>query len=465
MERKIIENKEFVDFVNGSQAHDELAGIERKLMDAGEAIYAVHASIVNYRSRYDEAEDMLGSDEIFFRRKAINSIVSETSNDDTMIHKFNQEEISGINAVLDELNAISDESNPSDVLIDFYLKKCPGTTLSEAQGVVKRLMDGVTRFNENLCKAGTDSCNGVDYMELVEKATEDMSPDAKYDFLVNYLVAMQLVSVGNYDLNLNVIEGFDELKGKVYVAAGEVTEDMLDELKSMISDAMNNSVLILPGQDSLENLINSLAEGNIAVENFCINSKEDLEHKMKLSLATYIAYRQGQISSLAETDVTPEYIGIGVAAGVEESKVIVQARNGEKDADSAIRIIRFIGGIALFTALCVAAVWMSLHAFTAVADALISVLGSGVIGTITSNALSFFLVGIPLTLEFGKISESLVTEADRIFDKMIQVWIPAALIWTTMKAEEFAAWISDKINTDEITVANSEDESEQSVIR
>lgn len=70
MERKIIENKEFVDFVNGSQAHDELAGIERKLMDAGEAIYAVHASIVNYRSRYDEAEDMLGSDEIFFQEKS-----------------------------------------------------------------------------------------------------------------------------------------------------------------------------------------------------------------------------------------------------------------------------------------------------------------------------------------------------------------------------------------------------------
>lgn len=462
MERH-TDDKNFVRFVNGQLSHDELVAVERDLIDTGEATSSLEASIVSYRANYTEAEDILGIDEIFYRRNAINrsgrySIVSEPLKNDFMTQYFNKNEMAGINSILEELDAaLSDDRPFADVLADFYLHKCPGATRSEAQDVIEGLKRGIMTCNENLHAVLNSPETEVDYIGLIENATRDMSLEEKYDFLVNYLVAVQLVSADNLDMNLEVIEGLDELKGRIFKSAGEITEGMIDDLESRISDVLNNSVLILPNLDSLENLVNDLASGSRTVEEFGIGSKEDLEQKLKMSLSVYIAYKQNSISSVAGEEVTPESIGIGIAAGVEESKVIEQVRAGKKDVNLAIKIIKAIGAIALFSILVIGGACIVSDVVLVSTYAFLSILGTSVLGTILSCCASFFLIGIPLVKAYAGMTGSVMTGADRLFDKLAQDWIPDAVHWTMQHIQEFLAWISSMRDKESIVTVDVEE--------
>jgi len=469
MERQ-TDDKKFVRFVNGQLSHDELVAVERDLIDAGEATSSLEASIVSYRANYTEAEDILGIDEIFYRRNAINhserySKVSEPLKNDFMTQYFNKNEMAGINSILEELNeALSNDRPFADVLLDFYIQKCPGTTRSEAQDVIEGLKRGIMTYNENLHAVLNSPENEVDYIGLIENATGDMSLENKYDFLVNYLVAVQLVSADNLDMNLEVIEGLDELRGKVFKSSGEVTEDMIDDLESRISDVLTNSVLILPDLDSLESLVNDLAWGSRAVEEFSVGSKEDLEQKLKMSLSVYIACKQNSISSVSGDEVTPESIGIGIAAGVEESKVIEQVRTGKKDVNLAVKIIKVIGAIALFSILVIGGACLASDVVLVSTYAFMSILGTSVLGTILSCCASFFLIGIPLVKAYAGMSGTVMTGADRLFDKLAQDWVPDAMHWTMQHIQEFLAWISSMRNNETISTVDVEENTSGQVV-
>ena len=471
MKKNIIDNQDFVNFVNGQLSHQELVDIERKLIDAEEAISSLQASIVNYRTRYLEAEDILGADEIFFRRKAINdslgySIVSNPLNNHFMTLNLNQQESAKINSILDQLNeTLTDDNHLIEQLCNFYLKKCPGATPSEAKEVINGLKNGIIQFNENLSKVFNEPEQDINYIELIDQATKEMSLNEKYDFLINYLVAIQVISAENYDLNLNVIEGINELKGKVYHASGEVTEEMISELMGKIEEVMNNSILIFPNTLPLETLVNNLAEGRMNLEEFAINSKEDMEQKLKLALVTYIAYKQKIIPPITEEDIMPESIGIGIAAGIEEAKIIEQTRKGEKEVNIAVKIIKIIGGVALFTGLFVAGVWVTANIVSVVSLAFMSLVGTSVLGTIISCATALFLVGIPVMKEYGNISEAIMNGADKLYDLLAQEWIPKAWQWTIQQIQEFVKWISNKQDQEKVVVVNNENSSEQIAIQ
>lgn len=469
MERQ-TDDRNFVRFVNGQLSHDELVAVERELIDAEEATSSLEASVVNYRARYAEAEDILGVDEIFYRRNAINhperySIVSEPLKNDFMTQYFNENEMAGIKGILGELDTASSNDRPfADVLAGFYLQKCPGTTRAEAQDVIDGLKRGIMTYNENLHAVLNSPETEVDYIGLIEDATVDMSLEEKYDFLVNYLVAVQLVSADNLDMNLELIEGLDELKGKVFKSSGEVTEDMIDDLESRISDVLNDSILILPDIGSLENLVNDLASGSRTVEEFGIGSKEDLEQKLKMSLSVYIAYKQNLISSVAGEEVTPESVGIGIAAGVEESKVVEQVRAGKKDVNLAIKIIKVIGAIALFSILVIGGACLASDVVLVSTYAFLSILGTSVLGTILSCCASFFLIGIPLVNAYAGMTGSVMTGADRLFDKLAQDWIPDAVYRTMQHIQEFLAWISSMRNKESIVAVDVEDNTSGQVV-
>jgi hypothetical protein len=205
------------------------------------------------------------------------------------------------------------------------------------------------------------------------------------------------------------------------IVKDEVTEEMLRDVEDKIGQLLKNNNFCLGSLESLKELIDELPNGSEAVESVVINSEQDMREKMITSMATYIAYQNEELESLREEELTPEAIAISVAAGIEEMHVMNDLNSGRTTVDKAIKVLKIIGGIALFSLLA----YVAFNCITAIGTLTMVMFmvafGFTTIATIGALLASFFVVW-SLTSSALDAGEKIMNWYSRIFDVVVNTW-------------------------------------------
>ena len=206
-----VDDITFCRFVNNLLPKDKMREAERDLINAGEADLSIQASIINYRINSVMAEEMLG---IEYEEKLIPEEVRNDMSADSkdakfnlsttvMNNNFNKEEIQTIRNLVETVNnSINPEVPFEENLKQFYLLQRPGALPEEAEEVVSGIRKGIELFNSNLQQAMQEE--NFDYVSELENISSNMEIKDKYELYVNFLAALQSLSVNNISPLLGV---------------------------------------------------------------------------------------------------------------------------------------------------------------------------------------------------------------------------------------------------------------------
>lgn len=424
-----VDDITFSRFVNNDLPQAKMVEIEKSLIEDGEINASIQASMLNYSLNEAYAKDLLGIDEKIISRKdrtTLDSDSKESNNESlilkstTMNNKLSKEEILKVQELAAKFNeSYNSELSLEENLVKFYLTERPGAFPEDAYAIVNGLKSGIVSFNANLKKALE---NGeFDYATELKELTSEMPINEKYELYINFLAALQTLSVGNLSTEqASQLENFQTIRERLIVK-DEVTEEMLRDVEDKIGQLLKNNNFCLGSLESLKELIDELPNGSEAVESVVINSEQDMREKMITSMATYIAYQNEELESLKGQELSPEVIAISVAAGVEEMHVMDDLNSGRTTIDKAIKVLKIIGGIALFSLLA----YVAFNCITAIGTLsmvmFMVAFGSTTIATVGALLASIFVVW-SLTNSAFDAGEKIMNWSSRIFDVVVNTW-------------------------------------------
>lgn len=424
-----VDDITFSRFVNNDLPQAKMVEIEKSLIEDGEINASIQASMLNYSLNEAYAKDLLGIDEKIISRKdrtTLDSDSKESNNESlilkstTMNNKLSKEEILKVQELAAKFNeSYNSELSLEENLVKFYLTERPGAFPEDAYTIVNGLKSGIVSFNTNLKKALE---NGeFDYATELKELTSEMPINEKYELYINFLAALQTLSVGNLSTEqASQLENFQTIRERLIVK-DEVTEEMLRDVEDKIGQLLKNNNFCLGSLESLKELIDELPNGSEAVESVVINSEQDMREKMITSMATYIAYQNEELESLKGQELSPEVIAISVAAGVEEMHVMDDLNSGRTTIDKAIKVLKIIGGIALFSLLA----YVAFNCITAIGTLsmvmFMVAFGSTTIATVGALLASIFVVW-SLTNSAFDAGEKIMNWSSRIFDVVVNTW-------------------------------------------
>lgn len=424
-----VDDITFSRFVNNDLPQAKMVEIEKSLIEDGEINASIQASMLNYSLNEAYAKDLLGIDEKIISRKdrtTLDSDSKESNNESlilkstTMNNKLSKEEILKVQELAAKFNeSYNSELSLEENLVKFYLTERPGAFPEDAYTIVNGLKSGIVSFNANLKKALE---NGeFDYATELKELTSEMPINEKYELYINFLAALQTLSVGNLSTEqASQLENFQTIRERLIVK-DEVTEEMLRDVEDKIGQLLKNNNFCLGSLESLKELIDELPNGSEAVESVVINSEQDMREKMITSMTTYIAYQNEELESLKGQELSPEVIAISVAAGVEEMHVMDDLNSGRTTIDKAIKVLKIIGGIALFSLLA----YVAFNCITAIGTLsmvmFMVAFGSTTIATVGALLASIFVVW-SLTNSAFDAGEKIMNWSSRIFDVVVNTW-------------------------------------------
>lgn len=424
-----VDDITFSRFVNNDLPQAKMVEIEKSLIEDGEINASIQASMLNYSLNEAYAKDLLGIDEKIISRKdrtTLDSDSKESNNESlilkstTMNNKLSKEKILKVQELAAKFNeSYNSELSLEENLVKFYLTERPGAFPEDAYTIVNGLKSGIVSFNANLKKALE---NGeFDYATELKELTSEMPINEKYELYINFLAALQTLSVGNLSTEqASQLENFQTIRERLIVK-DEVTEEMLRDVEDKIGQLLKNNNFCLGSLESLKELIDELPNGSEAVESVVINSEQDMREKMITSMATYIAYQNEELESLKGQELSPEVIAISVAAGVEEMHVMDDLNSGRTTIDKAIKVLKIIGGIALFSLLA----YVAFNCITAIGTLsmvmFMVAFGSTTIATVGALLASIFVVW-SLTNSAFDAGEKIMNWSSRIFDVVVNTW-------------------------------------------
>lgn len=423
-----IDDNTFCLFVDNALAHEDMEKVEAQLIEENEVDAVLHASMLSYKINEDLADEMLGIEKnVDPKARNVEGLGSRILNTEsltqkstTMNNKLSKEEILKVQELAEKLNeSYNAELSLEENLVKFYLKERPGTFPEDAYTIVNGLKSGIVSFNTNLKKALE---NGeFDYATALKEIASKMPINDKYELYVNFLAALQALCVSNLSTDQAAqLDNFQTIRERLIVK-DEVTEDMLRDVEHKIGQLLKNNNLCLGSVEDLKELIDELPNGAEAVESIVTNSEQDMREKMIASMATYIAYQNEEIDSLKGQELSPEAIAISVAAGVEEMHVLNDLNSGRTTVDKAIKVLKIIGGVALFSLLAYVALnWISAISTLAWVMFMMS-FGTTAIATIGAFIAYLFVVW-SLTHSAVNIGEKIMNWSSRIFDVVVNTW-------------------------------------------
>lgn len=472
MSEQKIYNSLFADFVTSSLPTEEMRVVCKSLRDSGEYNSAMESSIINYKVSTELADEMLGIDtELHQTEKNVEADVRNTNTDDSnvvdntnstikknniMNNKFSKEDLTNMNSLVESFNtANNSELSLEENMVNFYINQFPGTFPEDALDVVNRIKSGVETFNTTLNEAL--SADGIDYVEKIKKLGEGKTNEEKYELYINFLAAITSIDATNYEsIGGEKIETFEDIKGKWLKPEGEVSDEMLNEVIEKIAERMNHSTLFLSSADSVSAIVENLPNGSDALNETVTGNETDVKNKLITSLVTYIGIKNGAISSEITEAATPEAVATMVCATAEEMRVMGKLKKGIITVENAIKVLKIIGGVAMYCALAYLAVWASLNATIALMSfALFLGAAPGLSGTIA---------GI-LCLTFGVCSlVSLLTDipkvvywAGKAFDSIVEYSRDELIPTIKNNVDNFVGWIREKISSNQVHATTSAD--------
>ena len=456
-----VSDKAYIDFVNNQLTQEEMAEVENQLIEDNEIVSTIYSSIANYECHKEKTFEILGKKDVENARKDANNDSISVTNDFKNIKNgmmninFSKEEVLKVQEIFAAYKEFeSVELSMEENLVNFYLNQRPGVHPDEAKDVIKSVINGVKTFNENLNKALKE--DGVDYVTELQKIGEGLANEQKYELYINFLASLQTLNVQNFDMkHIAQIENFDTLKSGLKVE-GEVSDEMLNELIGKIAGSLNENTLCMTSVETLKVLLSSLPTGSVTIEEVLRGSEKDMKNKLVTSLATYIAYQNGDIESLdsqkarlltndgggseALNSVTPEVVAVAVACGHEQMQVMENVRSGKTAIDTAIKVLKIIGGVALWTMLALATAQIAAHISLFAFGAFVSLLGTGTIALVIAS-----VAAVACCLSVCEATTDIIDEimdwAGDAFDWVVNGWRETA--WPTIKesAQDLVEWI------------------------
>lgn len=352
-------------------------------------------------------------------------------------------------------NDFTDSNSPLEQsLVNFYLQQFPGTFPEDALHIVNDIKEGVKAFNDTLNEAINN--NGINYIEKLKGLGEGKTNEEKYEIYINFLATLTAletsnINVGNGQTDLNL----EEIKGKLYTVKGIVSDEELNEIIEKVADALNNTSLTLSSAEILNQLIEKLPEGETAIAEIIRGSEEDMKIKMITSLVTFIAHQRGELESTMGTEPDVRQITTNVCTGIEESRVVDGVKEGIFTVDNAIKLLKLIGGVALYISLLQVYVSIAVNVGAFVAGVIIGVFGTSTAVSVIAFAASvicIWKVGITSIREY--IPDILNWVEDK-FDTGIKNWRENAWPYIQEKARNFIDWIRGLVNKEKVSEQES----------
>ena len=423
-----VDDITFSRFVNNGLSHGEMTEVEKSLINAGEINASLQACILNYEINVVKAEEMLGADvenpEQISSAEDRNDMSTVSKEEKQQIlstaimdYKFSKKELQTIKRLTDLIKeSMNSETSFEDNLTQFYLSQCSGTFPEEAHEIVSGIRHGIDIFNANLQQAMSEA--GFDYVSELKKISSEMTISEKYELYVNFLAALQTLNMNNLSSEqMSQIEEFQTIRERL-VVNGDVSEEMLADVERQIAAMLQNNMFCMGSVESLKDLISELPNGMEAIERIITGSERDVREKLIASVATYAAYRNEQLESLAGKDISPEEIAIAISAGMEEMRVMNDLKAGRTTVDKVIKVLKIIGGVALFSLLA----YMALIGIAAIGT-MTATLASFIFGASAVATIGALIAGVlviwPLTQSAVNVGGRVMEWSSRAFDAVV----------------------------------------------
>ena len=333
--------------------------------------------------------------------------------------------------------------------VNFYLHQLPGTFPEDALHIVNDIKKGVKAFNDTLNDAL--SSNGINYVEKLKGMGEGKTNEEKYEIYINFLATLTVLETANFNTENGQTElNFEEIKGTLYTIKDTVSDEELNEVIEKVAQALDNTTLTLSSAKMLNQLIEKLPEGEMAINEIIRGSEEDMKIKMLTSLVTFIAHLKGELESTSGTELSAEQITINVCTGIEETRVVDGVKKGIFTVDNAIKLLKLIGGVALYISLLQVFVSIAGNVGSFVAGMII-----GVFGTSTAVSVIAFVAAVICIWKVGMTSireyiPDIMNWTEDKFDTGIQNWRERVWPHIQQRTREFIDWISGLINKEKV---------------
>ena len=333
--------------------------------------------------------------------------------------------------------------------VNFYLHQLPGTFPEDALHIVNDIKKGVKAFNDTLNEALSN--NGINYVEKLKGMGEGKTNEEKYEIYINFLATLTVLETANFNTENGQTElNFEEIKGTLYTIKDTVSDEELNEVIEKVAQALDNTTLTLSSAKMLNQLIEKLPEGEMAINEIIRGSEEDMNIKMLTSLVTFIAHLKGELESTSGTELSAEQITINVCTGIEETRVVDGVKKGIFTVDNAIKLLKLIGGVALYISLLQVFVSIAGNVGSFVAGMII-----GVFGTSTAVSVIAFVAAVICIWKVGMTSireyiPDIMNWTEDKFDTGIQNWRERVWPHIQQRTREFIDWISGLINKEKV---------------
>ncbi len=334
--------------------------------------------------------------------------------------KFTAEELTLITNRYNEIHSAADEANSlKENLVSYYMSTDPTLTKDDAERDVSGLMSGVENLTSKFHAAMAE---GFDPKTHINSMVEGMNLQQRYDFLINALSIATTLNVqtmgGVSDIENSLTESIEKLKEENQ----EISVEVCDTLQESLSELLLSSPLMLTNADHISEMMNAAKSETATVVDFTSSQYDDFRHKNEMALATWIEHRNGSLTTLPE-NIMPEALGVSIAAGVEEARIMEEVASGSKGLDWAIKCLKVLGAIALICFLgYIAFIGLALVA------GLFFEAGIIVMGT---SAIAIFAASVLAFLACWGYSDVVIKAATKIVE-----WSADAYDWITTKFKE-----------------------------
>lgn len=466
-------------FVNNLLPQKEMKEVESELKESRELGAAYLASIVDYQTNKEYADDILGTidydsekkvnekarNELDVNSMQVNDNLKKQTNMKKSISKEEALKVQTLSAELSQYCAQNNNRSREESLNAFYRLKLDNVSSEDANAVISSLKKGIITFNSNL--SDILNADNFDYKERMTTILKDsnLTNEQKYEALANILAQLKVLSIENYNPEESTfINNFEHFKESIVVLSPEeeTSDEQLNQVISDIVTAMENNTLCLAKPETIKEIFNEPGASAANATNLVLNSEDDINTKVQAALVTYILYKKGELPSFntsEDVECTPEQIGASIAAGIEEAKVISDLAHGRITESKAYQIFKAISGAILFTAIILALVVIGAllvsYGFLQIA----AVVSSATLTVLLGMAFGFLVVA-PIVVLAGKGCIKLISWLGDALDSVIN--FIERKVKSKSKESETQAKEDELINEDSIQATetdNTEDSS------
>lgn len=230
-------------------------------------------------------------------------------------------------------------------MIRMYMEHYPDMSGEAARQEIEGLMNGIMDFNQTLSAVSQSGIEAV--VQKFDQYLEGKSPSEKYSFYCNTLVVVNAMgqNVLQNILGSEKFKAEEELRQLMNTGVDcevDVNEEDIKEVRQKVLDALENSLITVA---DIERLKEIGEDEESFIHDFAIEGWSQMERKAYLSLAAYLAYKDGFLDIDGQAE--PYQWAVTMSAVVEAEETVREASIGRITWEKAVKILKGIGVVAL----------------------------------------------------------------------------------------------------------------------